>query len=73
MRLGHGTQSLIMVMQLCCSKLTSLSFDEMAAIRWHMDAWDIGHYDDWDLNQCNERVPLVRMIQFADQLAITTY
>ena len=73
MRLGHGTQSLIMAMQLCCSKLTSLSFEEMAAIRWHMDAWDIGHYDDWDLNQCNERVPLVRMIQFADQLAITTY
>lgn len=72
-RFGHGTQSLIMAMQLCNSKLTSLSFEEMAAIRWHMDAWDIGHYDDWDLNKCNEKVPMVRMIQFADQLAITTY
>lgn len=73
-RFGHGTQSLIMAMQLCndCS-LTALSFEEMAAIRWHMDAWDIGHYDDWDLNQCNEKVPMVRMLQFADQLAITTY
>lgn len=72
-RFGHGTQSLIMAMQLCNSKLTSLTFEEMAAIRWHMDGWDIGHYDDWDLNKCNNKVPMVRMIQFADQLATTTY
>jgi len=71
--LGHGTQSLIMAMQVCNSKYTSLSFDEMAAIRWHMDNWDIGHYDETDLAKCNEKIPLVRMIQFADQLAITTY
>lgn len=73
MRFGHGTQSLIMAMQLCNSPLTSLSFEEMAAIRWHMDAWDIGHYDNVDLGQCNEKIPMVRMIQFADQLAITAY
>lgn len=71
--LGHGTQSLIMAMQVCNSKYTSLSFDEMAAIRWHMDNWDIGHYDEGDLAKCNEKIPLVRMVQFADQLAITTY
>lgn len=71
--LGHGTQSLIMAMQVCNSQYTSLSFDEMAAIRWHMDNWDIGHYDEGDLAKCNEKIPLVRMIQFADQLAITTY
>lgn len=72
-RFGHGTQSLIMAMQLCASKYTSLSFEEMAAIRWHMDAWDIGHYDEVDLAKCNATIPMVRMVQFADQLAITEY
>jgi len=72
-RFGHGTQSLIMAMQICNSKYTSLSFEEMAAIRWHMDNWDIGHYDEADLAKCNETIPMVRMIQFADQLAITSY
>lgn len=72
-RFGHGTQSLIMAMQLCNSKYTSLSFEEMAAIRWHMDSWDIGHYDEKDLDKCNAKIPMVRMIQFADQLAITSY
>lgn len=72
-RFGHGTQSLVIAMRLCNSLLTSLTFEEMAAIRWHMDAWDIGHYDNVDLGQCNEKIPMVRMIQFADQLAITSY
>lgn len=72
-RFGHGTQSLIMAMQLCNNRLTSLTFEEMAAIRWHMDSWDIGHYDETDLAQCNEKIPMVRMVQFADQLAITSY
>ena len=73
MRLGHGTQSLITTMQFCNSKLTYLNFEEMAAIRWHMDNWDIGTYDKEDLHLCDERIPMVRMVQFADQLAITTY
>ena len=72
-RFGHGTQSLIMAMQICGSKYTSLTFEEMAAIRWHMDNWDIGTYDTEDLHKCNEKIPMVRMVQFADQLAITTY
>lgn len=72
-RFGHGTQSLIMAMQLCNSPLTSLTFEEMAAIRWHMDNWDMSNYDSDDLHKCNEKIPMVRMIQFADQLAITTY
>lgn len=72
-RFGHGTQSLLMAMQLCNFRLTALTFEEMAAIRWHMDNWDIGHYDEADLAKCNETIPMVRMVQFADQLAITTY
>ena len=72
-RLGHATQSLVMAMQLCNSKYTSLTFEEMSAIRWHMDNWDMTTYDAVDLQQCNERIPMVRMIQFADQLAVTEY
>lgn len=72
-RLGHGPQSLIMAMQLCNNKYTALSFEEMAAIRWHMDNWDTSIYDKEDLHQCNTNIPMVRMIQFADQLAITDY
>lgn len=72
-RLGHATQSLVMAMQLCNSKYTSLTFEEMSAIRWHMDNWDMTTYDAVDLQQCNEKIPMVRMIQFADQLAVTEY
>ncbi len=72
-RFGHGTQSLVMAMQLCVSKYTSLSFEEMASIRWHMDNWDMGTYDAEDMRVCDEKIPMVRMVQFADQLAITTY
>ena len=73
-RLGHATQSLVMVMQLCtCSKYTSLTFEEISAIRWHMDNWDMTSYDANDLQKCNESIPMVRMVQFADQLAVTNY
>ena len=72
-RLGHGPQSLILAMQLCSNKYMSLSFEEMAAIRWHMDNWDASVYDKEDLHQCNTTIPMVRMVQFADQLAITEY
>lgn len=72
-RLGHGTQSLIMAMQVCNNKYTSLSIDEMSAIRWHMDNWDVTKYEAEDLYQCDVNIPMVRMIQFADQLAITEY
>lgn len=72
-RFGHSTQSLIMIMQLCNNKYTSLTFEEMAAIRWHMDNWDMTSYDAEDLRRCNDTIPMVRMIQFADQLSITEY
>ena len=72
-RLGHGPQSLIMAMQLCNNKYLTLSFEEMASIRWHMDNWDSSVYDKEDLHQCDTHIPMVRMVQFADQLAITSY
>lgn len=71
--LGHGVQSLVMVCQLCCTEHTKLSQDEMAAIRWHMYTYDVTSYDIGGLNNCNNAIPLVHMLQFADQLAITNY
>lgn len=71
--LGHGPQSLVMVMQLLNTSAVNLSMDEMAAIRWHMYTYDVSSYDIGDLNICNNTIPLVHMIQFADQLAITEY
>lgn len=67
--LGHGPQSLMMVSQFCTSSLSNLSFEEMAAIRWHMYTYDVTSYDINDLNRCNNKLPLVTLIQFADQLA----
>lgn len=72
-RLGHATQSLVVAMQLCNSKYLSLNFEEIAAIRWHMDNWDMTSYDAEDLQRCNNKIPMVRMVQFADQLAVTEY
>ena len=72
-RLGHATQSLVIAMQICNSKYTSLTFEEIAAIRWHMDNWDMTSYDAEDLARCNNKIPMVRMVQFADQLAVTEY
>lgn len=71
--LGHGAQSLVMVMRFCNTRATILDDAEMAAIRWHMYTYDVTSYDIGDLNTCGELVPLVHMLQFADQLAITEY
>lgn len=73
MGLGHGPQSLMMVTQFCNSRYTKLSFEEMAAIRWHMYTYDVTSYDIGDLNRCNDDIPLVHLLQFADQLAIVNY
>ena len=67
--LGHGPQSLMMVSQFCTSKYTSLTFDEMAAIRWHMYTYDVTSYDVNDLNKCNSQIPLTLLTQFSDQMA----
>lgn len=67
--LGHGPQSLMMVSQFCNNKYTNLTFDEMAAIRWHMYTYDVTSYDINDLNHCQNKIPLVILTQFADQMA----
>ena len=70
---GHGPQSLIDAMLFCTTKYSALSNDEMMAIRWHMYTYDVKSYDLRPLNNCCEVIPLVHLIQFADQLAITKY
>ena len=55
------------------SKFFKLSEDEALAIRWHHGAWDVNAHEVSELQLANEMYPLVHMIQFADQLAITKY
>lgn len=72
-RLGHGVQSMTMLMQLCVHPAMTLTFEEMAAIRWHMGVYQVTDPERNDLFRCNDMVPMVLLIQFADQLAITNY
>lgn len=55
------------------SKFFKLSEDEALAIRWHHGAWDVNAHEVSELQLANEMYPLVHMLQFADQLAITKY
>lgn len=66
--LGHGAASMFMI-----SQFVRLSLDEALAIRWHMGTWNVADSEVNDLQDSNETYPLVHMLQFADQLAITHY
>lgn len=50
-----------------------LNKEEMLAIRWHHGGWHRNPIEMRDLQNSNEKYPLVHMLQFADQLAITKY
>lgn len=65
---GHGVSSMFLV-----SRFVNLKADEAAAIRWHMAWCNVADNEQTDLQTCNERYPLVHMIQFADQLSIVRY
>lgn len=66
--LSHGVASMWLASK--CFRLTN---DEALAIRWHMGHWYSCESDVNELQRANETVPLVHLIQFADQLAITEY
>lgn len=66
--LGHGAASMFMI-----SQFVRLALDEALAIRWHMGTWNVCDGEINDLQDSNETYPLVHMLQFADQLAITRY
>ena len=67
--LGHGIASAYLA-----NRLFNLSVEEYAAILYHMGLFE--HDTDYSVNDMTEaanRYPLVRMLQFADQLSITEY
>ena len=66
--LGHGVSSMFLA-----SKIVRLSPAEALAIRWHMGKWRCVDAEDSELQNSNKSHPIVHMIQFADQLAITDY
>lgn len=66
--LGHGEKSVIVLLR-CGLDLTD---DEIMAIRWHMNAWDLP-FQSADIknnyNKAKEICPLLSLIQSADCLA----
>lgn len=65
---GHGVASMYIVTQ-----FFRLSVEEMLAIRWHMGEYNVSERECGELEDASEQYPMVRMIQFADQLACTKY
>lgn len=65
---GHGVSSAMLAREFI--KLTQ---DEYLAIRWHQGRWNVCREELNELQQANETYPIVHMLQFADQLAITDY
>lgn len=65
---GHGVASMYIVTQ-----FFKLSIEEMLAIRWHMGEYRVADADGGELEEACEKYPMVRMIQFADQLACVQY
>lgn len=66
--LGHGVTSMFFA-----SSFFKLTDDEACALRWHMGAWRVTPSEQNDLQEANERYPLVHLLQFADQLSIVKY
>lgn len=66
--MGHGAASMWQA-----SKCFRLSTEEALAIRWHQGRWNVCDAEMDEFQHANETYPLVHMLQFADQLAITDY
>lgn len=65
---GHGVSSMYLATQ-----FFRLSREESLAVRWHMGSYRCATEDFSELQDSNERYPLVLLLQFADQLSITAY
>lgn len=65
---GHGVSSMYLATQ-----FFRLSREESLAVRWHMGSYRCAAEDFSELQDSNERYPLVLLLQFADQLSITAY
>ena len=66
--LGHGEKSVIVLLR----SGFELTNDEIMAIRWHMNAWDLP-FQSYDIksnfNKAKEICPLLSLVQAADCLA----
>lgn len=65
---GHGVSSMYLANQ-----FFRLTREESLAVRWHMGSYRCATEDFSELQDSNERYPLVLLLQFADQLSITAY
>lgn len=65
---GHGVASMYIV-----SQFFKLSMEESLAIRWHMGEYSVSPREGGELEDAGEQYPLVKMLQFADQLACVKY
>lgn len=66
--LGHGEKSVIILLRLGLD----LTDDEIAAIRWHMTAWDLPFQSaeaKANLNAARDKYPLCALVQLADGFA----
>ena len=66
--LGHGVASMYLA-----GRCLNLNPELACAIRWHQGRWDCCEDELDTLQLANQRLPLVHLIQFADQLAVTDY
>lgn len=65
---GHGVSSMYIA-----QRFVYMNMQQALAIRWHMGRWYVSDSEMNDLQNANENYPLVHLLQFADQLAITNY
>ena len=68
LQFGHGVSSMYLA-----TKFFKLSIEESYAIRWHMGKFRCSDDEVYELGYCNENYPIVYLLQFADQLSITSY
>ena len=66
--LGHGVTSMFLA-----EKFFRLTPQEALAIRWHMSNYNVAESESFELEEAAEKINLVHMVQFADQLACTKY
>lgn len=66
--MGHGSSSMYLA-----SRVMRLTPEQALAIRWHMSRWHVADVEQSELQKANEKFPMVHLIQFADQLAVTNY
>lgn len=66
--LGHGVSSMYLA-----TRTMRLTPEQALAIRHHMGRWNCPDNEMSELQKANSEFPLVYLVQFADELACTTY